>query len=244
MKLEAGLIFSEPEAADPKERSVVLAFTDESGWQGAAAVWFSGLNFRCGDGSATAGSLQRDGVEVAPRELWDAITVTLFPEQPTDYFWCDVMEWKPGREVRSAVDGVRPGDDWIGRSLATSPLLRYRWDPSERSSKVDAVLRRMLDADDAQVVQAARSLAPRRQRSVWVRALRRRDRTAADAIADLCGSLVEHPLNHKVQEGPSGREVAAELRKVARSMFGGPLYAPGLWPVSLDRILVALDSRS
>ncbi|GAA2174855.1 hypothetical protein GCM10009846_22410 [Agrococcus versicolor] len=241
--MEFGLVFSEPDRSGDVERGVIVTFDDGTGWAGAALVMFGGLNHRCGDGSTTYGSLERTGVEVAPRHLWGPIAATLIPEQPTDYFLCDAMgERTPGRTVLSANEAAVEGDDWISGQVATSPLLRYRWRTEERDPELDSVLERIRDAEDVDAVALARSLQ-RRELGRWSKKFGTRGGWAASAVRNLCieTSTVAFHDQQRQDEASIGWDSPNELRRIASSMLGGPLYIPGSWAPGLDRILARLD---
>lgn len=245
-ELESGLIFSSPEMRGSHEREIALAFNEEQDWPGCASVGFTGLNFRCGHGSATKESLGRDGVDVAPREWWPAIREALYGEEPIDYLWCDVGERQSGRVLHAeAAAPERPGDEWIARQLITSPLLRYRWRRVERDALLDGALQRMLEGDDDEVIAAAHGLEVPEQ-GWWQRNVAQPVAPPPwSVVADLCRSVLSAPT---VGEAPSASakngDAARELRIIAASMFDGPLYVPGLWPVTIDRIMLQLDERA
>lgn len=242
-ELEPGLIFSTPEAHWSDTREVVLAF-DEEDYPGAASVGFSGLTFRCGHGSATAESLARAGVDVAPREWWSDIRGALYGEEPIDYLFCDVGERKAGRVLLGDAAAPRGlGDEWIAQQLSTSPLLRYRWREVERNAPLDGALQRMVDGDDDEVMAAALGLEAPKQKARWKRSTQPPAPRAWTSVADVCRGI----LAAQVARAPSGwtdeYDAARELRLFAASMFDGPIYVPGLWPETIDRIVLQLDKH-
>ena len=70
-------------------------------------------------------------------------------------------------------------------------------------------------------------------------------RPAWSVVADMCRNVLSAPA---IEDAPSGSadnwDAAHELRMIAASMLDGPLYVPGLWPVTIDRIMLQLDARA
>lgn len=230
--VEAGLVFSEPDSPYSTERVIVITFDAAPGFTGAAAIMFGGLNYRCGDGSTTSWTLAQPGVEIAPHQLWQPIAATLITDVPADMFSCDAGEMRAGRVIEANVRRpLADSDRWIARQIATSPMLRYRWRYDDRNADLDRILEGLRQGDsgehDATALSAFRRL--------------RKLRHEAAAVRDLCVFLIETGTSAGLSHGGPATSGSRDVRLLAASLLGGPLYVPGLWPSTLDPILLELD---